>query len=72
MRKNFTEVFLKSPVSRIVPKNVKEGTLWDLLNVRSVAKYQKKLKGGPFGDNKKVCKKVSQSRNYMHKKFGQA
>ena len=26
---------------RIVPKNVKGGTLWDFLNIHSVAKYQK-------------------------------
>ena len=32
---------LKSPVSRIVPKNVQGGTLWDFLNIHSVAKYQK-------------------------------
>ena len=31
-------------------------------NIRSVAKYQNKLKGGPFGDIKKFSKKVSQSR----------
>ena len=36
----FFEIFLKSPVSRIVPKNVKGGTLWDFLNIHSVAKYQ--------------------------------
>ena len=34
----FSKFFLKSPVSRIVPKNAKEGTLWDFLNVHSVAK----------------------------------
>ena len=36
---------MKLPVSRIVPKNVKGGTLWDFLNIHSVAKYQK-LMGG--------------------------
>ena len=36
----FSKLFLKFPVSRIVPKNVK-GTLWDFLNIHSVAKYQK-------------------------------
>ena len=56
LRRNFTEFFfeilLKSPVSRIVPKNVKEGTL--LQNIK------KKLKKGPFEDiNKKMRKKVS-------------
>ena len=60
LRKSFTEfffeIFLKSSVSRIVPKNVKEEALWDFLNVHSVAKYQK-LKEGPFGDIKKIAKK---------------
>ena len=36
-------------------------------DIRSVAKY-KKMKGGIFGDKKKMRKK-SQSRNNMHKKF---
>ena len=31
--------------SLIVPKNLKEGTLWDFFNIRSVAKYQKKNEG---------------------------
>ena len=35
----FLKFFLKSPISRIVPKNVKGGTLWDFLNIHSVAKY---------------------------------
>ena len=43
------------PVSRIVPKNVKGGTLWDFLNIHSVAKYQK-LMGGTI---KKIRKKIS-------------
>ena len=51
----FSETFLKSPVSRIVPKNVKWGTF---LNIHSVAKYQK-IEGGPFGDIKKFAKKKS-------------
>ena len=38
---NFFESFLKFSVSRIVPKNVKGETLWDFLNIHSVAKYQK-------------------------------
>ena len=48
---------MKFPVSRIVPKNVKGGTLWDFLNIHSVAKYQK-LMGGTI---KKFRKEVSQS-----------
>ena len=35
--KNFS-IFLKTPLSRIVPKNGKGGTLWDFLNIYSVAK----------------------------------
>ena len=55
----FSEIFLKFPVSRIVPKNVKGGTFWDFLNIHSVAKYQK-LMGGTI---KKIGKKsVSQCR----------
>ena len=46
----FFEFFLKFPVSRIVPKIVKGGTLWDLLNIHSVAKYQK-LMGGTIKKN---------------------
>ena len=38
---NFFRFFLNFPISRIVPKNVKGGTLWDFLNIHSVAKYQK-------------------------------
>ena len=34
----------------------KTGTLWDFSNIHYVAKYQK-LKGGPFGDIKKICEK---------------
>ena len=42
-----------------MPKNVKEGTLWDFLNIHSVAKYQK-LMGRTI---KKIRKKsVSQCR----------
>ena len=38
-----------------MPKNVKGGTLWDFLNIHSVAKYQK-LMGGTI---KKIRKKIS-------------
>ena len=74
MRKSFTEfffeTFLKSSVSRIVPKNVKGGTLWDFLNVQSVAKYQK-TEGMTLCRHLKKLRKKSQSRNYMHEKIGQ-
>ena len=45
---------LDFPVSRIVPKNVKGGTLWDFLNIDSVAKYQKLMGGGTI---KKISEK---------------
>ena len=48
----FFEFFLKFPVGRIVPKNVKGETLWDFLNIHSVAKYQKLM-----GNNKKISGK---------------
>ena len=50
---NFFRNFLKFPVSHIVPKNVKGGTLWDFLKIHSVAKYQK-LMGGTI---KKISEK---------------
>ena len=49
------DIFLEFPVSRIVSKNVKGGTLWDFLNIHSVAKYQK-LMGGTI---KKIREKIS-------------
>ena len=51
----FFEIFFNffwSLVSRIVPKNVKGGTLWDFLNIHSVAKYQK-LMGGTIKKSEK-------------------
>ena len=65
----FSKFVLKSSVSRIVPKNVKGGTLWDFyfLNIHYVAKCQK-IGGAPFGNIKKFAKNVPQSRNNMHKK----
>ena len=52
-KSDFFRFFLKFPVCRIVPKNVKGGTLWDFLNIHSVAKYPK-LMGGTI---KKIRKK---------------
>ena len=46
--------------SRIVLKNVKGGTLLDLLTNIPLQNI-KKLKGGPFGDIKKVFEKKSHS-----------
>ena len=37
-----------------MPKNVKGGTLWDFLNIHSVAKYQKSMEG-----TKKISEKIS-------------
>ena len=63
--KIFLEIFLKYPVSRIVLKIVKGWTLCDFFNVLLL----QKIKGGSFGDIKKMQKIVSQSRNNMHKKI---
>ena len=41
---------------RTVPKNVKEGTLFDFQTC-NLLQNNKKLKGGPFGDIKKFSKK---------------
>ena len=38
-----------------MPKNVKGGTLWDFLNIHSVAKYQKLIRG----TIKKIREKIS-------------
>ena len=56
----FFEIFLKFPVSRIVPKNVKGGTLWDFLNIHSVVKYQK-LMGGTIKKSVSQCRKKEES-----------
>ena len=70
------QFFLKSPVSRIVPKNVKwGGTLWNFLNVHFVAKYHKIDEGTLCEKNfpKKVsqCRKNSEQLKFR-KKFGQS
>ena len=41
--------------SLIVPKNLKEGTLWDFLTF-VLLQNTKKMKGGIFGDMKKIAK----------------
>ena len=55
--KIFPEIFLKFPVSRIVPKNVKGGPFGVFLNIHSVAKY-KKIDGGTLWSNKKISEKM--------------
>ena len=49
---DFFRFFLKSPESRIGPKNVKGNPL-EFLNIHSVTKYQK-IDGGPFEAMKKI------------------
>ena len=63
----FFEIFLKSLVSRIAPKNVKGGP-FGIFWTSILLQKNKKLKGDPF-ETKKLRKKVSQSQNYMHKKI---
>ena len=43
----------------------------DFLNVHSVAKCKKKLKGGPFGDIKKIAKKSLTKPKLHAQKIGQ-
>ena len=50
-----------------MPKNVKGGTLWDFLNIHSVAKYQK-IDGGPFGAIKKFRKKEKFEQSHSDEK----
>ena len=73
---------MKSPVSRIVPKNVEGGTVWDFLNIHSVAKYPK-IDEGTLWSNKKIseknekfeksqCRKKGESLEVSKKRFGMA
>ena len=39
-------------------ENCKRGDLLGFLKIQFVAKYQKKIEGGPFGDIKKLSKKT--------------
>ena len=61
-------IFLKSPVSRIVPTNVKGG-FW-IFEHPFYCKKEEKLKGDPLETLQKNTEKESQSRNNMHKKIG--
>ena len=49
--------YLKFPVSRIVPKNEKGGTLWNFLNIHFVANDQK-LMGGTISVTAEKRRKV--------------
>ena len=40
----------------------------EFFNIRSVAKYQKKLKGGSFGDIKKLSKKPKKGESHIAEK----
>ena len=74
--KNFTEfffeIFLKSPVSRIVPKNVKGDPL-GFFERPIRCKISKKLKGGPLENPletlKKFAKKVSKQKLHAQKNW---
>ena len=48
---------MKSPIRRIVPKNLKGRALQDFLNIHSVAKYEK-IDGGTLWSNKKISEKM--------------
>ena len=48
-----------------MPKNVKGGTLWDFLNIHSVAKYQK-LMGGTKKFGKKLVSQCRKRRGKSH------
>ena len=52
----FFEFFLKSPVSRIVPKNVKGGPS-GIFRTSILLQNIKKLNGGPYGAIKKISEK---------------
>ena len=65
-----------------MPKDVKGGTLWDFLNIHSVAKYQKN-DGGTLWSNKEIleknekveqsqCQKKGESLILSKKSFGMA
>ena len=59
MRKPFSEffrIFFEVSDKSHSAKKFKRGTLWDFLNIHSVAKYQK-IDGGSFGATKKIREK---------------
>ena len=63
--------FFWSPVSRIVPKNVKGGPL-GVFEHPIFCEIEKKMKGGPFGDIKKTEEKsLTKPKKPAQKIFGQ-
>ena len=48
--------------SLIVPKNLKEGTLWDFY-ISIMLQNILKIEGGPFRDIKKISEKNEKSKN---------
>ena len=54
-----------------MPKNVKGGTLWDFLNIRSVANYQKN-DGGLFGAIEKIRESEKFEQSHSAKKRGKS
>ena len=60
--------FFWSPVSRLVPKNVKEGPL-GVFQHPFFCKIETKMKWDPLETLRKIAKKVSQCRKNLHKNF---
>ena len=56
--------------SLIVPKNLKEGTLWDFLTF-VLLQNTRKMKRGILGDMKKIAKKSHEAEITCTKNFGQ-
>ena len=52
-----------------MPKKTERGDPLGFSNIHSVAKHQKKLQGGPFGEKKFRKKNVSQCRKKLKKKL---
>ena len=68
--KNFENTKMRILNSLIVPKNLKEGILWDFLTF-VLLQNTKKMKGGIFGDMKKNCEKSHKAEITCTKNFGQ-
>ena len=70
MRKKLKKIrFFWSPVSHIVPKNVKKEGSLEVFEHPFFCRIEKN-EGGPFADIEKICeKKVSRPKKTLHKKF---